>query len=160
MPAQSRMAEEIPSVRDLCRKPEVTVEEIEAATAAYLKDATAKPFAFNLGDTIDVAKDIEMHPQAREAAGRRSDRTRPSPHDGEDRRHHGPSGTEMSDAPDQKRKAIADSVLARLSTFALGVGLYEGIARSIVEKAVADIPEASIEQIATAARMMMLFVSG
>ncbi|MEE7504035.1 hypothetical protein ACLBXO_27990 [Methylobacterium sp. C33D] len=66
----------------------------------------------------------------------------------------------MSDVPDQKRKTITDSVLARLSTFALGVGLYEGIARSIVEKAVADMPEASVEQIAAAARMMMLFISG
>ncbi|MBN4095594.1 MULTISPECIES: hypothetical protein [Methylobacterium] len=66
----------------------------------------------------------------------------------------------MSDVPDPKRKAIADSVLVRLSTFALGIGLYDGIARSIVEKAVADMPEATVEQVAAAARMMMLFVSG
>ncbi|GAN48623.1 hypothetical protein ABID82_005596 [Methylobacterium sp. PvP062] len=66
----------------------------------------------------------------------------------------------MSDVPDQKRTKIAESVLVRLSTFALGAGLCDGIARSIVEKVVADMPEASVEQIAAAARMMMLFVSG
>ena len=59
------MAKEIPSVGDLRRKSEVTDEEIEAATAAYLKDEATKPFAFKSGHTIDVAKAIEMHPQAR-----------------------------------------------------------------------------------------------
>jgi hypothetical protein len=59
------MAKEIPSVGDLRRKSEVTDDEIEAATAAYLKDENAKPFAFNSGHTIDVAKAIEMHPQAK-----------------------------------------------------------------------------------------------
>jgi hypothetical protein len=59
------MAREIPSVGDLRRKSEVTVEEIEAATAAYLKDESAKPFAFKSGHTVDVAKAIEMHPQAK-----------------------------------------------------------------------------------------------
>jgi hypothetical protein len=43
----------------------VTDDEIEAATAAYLKDENAKPFAFKSGHTIDVAKAIEMHPQAK-----------------------------------------------------------------------------------------------
>ena len=59
------MAKEIPSVGDLRRKSEITDEEIEAATAAYLKDEAAKPFAFKSGHTIDVAKAIEMHPQAK-----------------------------------------------------------------------------------------------
>ncbi|MEE7451318.1 hypothetical protein MRF4_28030 [Methylobacterium radiotolerans] len=59
------MAKEIPSVGDLRRKAEVTDEEIEAATAAYLKDEAAKPVAFTSGHTIDVAKAIEMHPQAK-----------------------------------------------------------------------------------------------
>ena len=60
------MAKEIPSVGDLRRKSEVSDAEIEAATAAYLKDEGAPPFAFKSGHTIDVAKAIEMHPQARE----------------------------------------------------------------------------------------------
>ncbi|MBP28129.1 hypothetical protein [Methylobacterium sp.] len=59
------MAKEIPSVGDLRRKAEITDEEIEAATAAYLKDENAKPFAFKSGHTVDVAKAIEMHPQAK-----------------------------------------------------------------------------------------------
>ena len=59
------MAKEIPSVGDLRRKSEVSDEEIEAATAAYLKDGTAEPFTFKSGHTIDVAKAIEMHPQAK-----------------------------------------------------------------------------------------------
>lgn len=56
------MAKEIPSVGDLRRKSEVTDEEIEAATAAYLKDENAMPFAFKSGYRVDVAKAIEMHP--------------------------------------------------------------------------------------------------
>ena len=59
------MAKEIPSVGDLRRKAEITDEEIEAATTAYLKDEDAKPFAFKSGHTVDVAKAIEMHPQAK-----------------------------------------------------------------------------------------------
>ncbi|MCJ2015833.1 hypothetical protein MKK84_00060 [Methylobacterium sp. E-065] len=59
------MAKEIPSVGDLRRKSEVSDEEIEAATAAYLTDESAPPFAFKSGHTIDVAKAIEMHPQAK-----------------------------------------------------------------------------------------------
>ena len=59
------MAKEIPSVGDLRRKSEVTDDEIEAAAAAYLKDENAKPFAFKSGHTIDVAKAIEMHPEAK-----------------------------------------------------------------------------------------------
>lgn len=59
------MAKEIPSVADLRRKSEVSDDEIEAATAAYLADENAKPFAFKSGHTIDVAKAIEMHPQAK-----------------------------------------------------------------------------------------------
>ncbi|URD34685.1 hypothetical protein M6G65_19065 [Methylobacterium tardum] len=59
------VAKEIPSVGDLRRKSEVTDDEIEAATAAYLADENAKPFAFKSGPTIDVAKAIEMHPQAK-----------------------------------------------------------------------------------------------
>ena len=59
------MVKEIPSVGDLRRKSDVSDDEIEAATAAYLKDENAKPFAFKSGHTIDVAKAIEMHPQAK-----------------------------------------------------------------------------------------------
>jgi len=61
----SIMTKEIPSIGDLRRKSEVTDEEIEAATAAYLKEEGASPFAFKSGHTIDVAKAIEMHPQAK-----------------------------------------------------------------------------------------------
>jgi hypothetical protein len=43
----------------------VTDDEIEAATAAYLKDECAKLFDFKSGHTIDAAKAIEMHPQAK-----------------------------------------------------------------------------------------------
>ncbi|WP_342111472.1 hypothetical protein [Methylobacterium sp. SI9] len=59
------MAKEIPSVADLSRKSEVSDDEIEAATAAYLADENAKPFASKSGHTIDVAKAIEMHSQAK-----------------------------------------------------------------------------------------------
>ena len=59
------MAKEIPGVGDLRRKSEVTGDEIEAATAAYMKDEAAKPFAFKSGHRIDVVKAIEMHPQAK-----------------------------------------------------------------------------------------------
>ena len=59
------MAKEIPSIGNLRRKSEVSDEEIAAAAAAYLKDENAKPFAFESGHTIDVAKAIEMHPQAK-----------------------------------------------------------------------------------------------
>ena len=59
------MPKEIPSVGDLRRKSEVADYEIEAATDAFLKDEGAKPFAFKSGHTIDVAKAIEMHPQAK-----------------------------------------------------------------------------------------------
>ena len=59
------MAKDIPSVGDLRRKSEVSDAEIEAATAAYLKDEGAEPFVFKSGHTIDVVKAIEMHPQAK-----------------------------------------------------------------------------------------------
>lgn len=59
------MAKEIPSVGDLRRKSEITDLEIEAATDAYLKDGNAEPFAFRSGLRVDVAKAIEMHPQAK-----------------------------------------------------------------------------------------------
>ena len=59
------MAKEIPSVGDLRRKSEITDAEIQAATAAYLKDEAAEPFVFKSGHRIDVAKAIEMHPQAK-----------------------------------------------------------------------------------------------
>ena len=59
------MAKEIPSVGDLRRKSEVMDAEIEAAAEAYIADAKAEPFAFKSGHTIDVAKAIEAHPQAR-----------------------------------------------------------------------------------------------
>ncbi len=59
------MAKEIPGVGDLRRKSEVSDDGIEAATAAYLADESAKPFAFRSGHTVDVAKAIEMHPQAK-----------------------------------------------------------------------------------------------
>ena len=59
------MAKEIPSAGDLRRRSEVTDDEIEAATAVYPKDEAAPPFAFKSGHTIDVAKAVEMHPQAK-----------------------------------------------------------------------------------------------
>ncbi|WP_267355532.1 MULTISPECIES: hypothetical protein [unclassified Methylobacterium] len=59
------MAKEMPSVGDLHRKSDVSDDEIEAATAAYLADENAKPIAFKSGHTIDVAKAIEMRPQAK-----------------------------------------------------------------------------------------------
>ncbi|GJE15123.1 hypothetical protein FOHLNKBM_6201 [Methylobacterium longum] len=59
------MAKEIPSVGDLRRKSEVTDDEIQAATNAFLKDEGAKPFAFKSGHRIDVGKAIDMHPQAK-----------------------------------------------------------------------------------------------
>ena len=59
------MAKEIPSVGDLRRKSEVSDAEIEAATAAYLKDEGAEPFVFESGHRVDVAKAVEMHPQAK-----------------------------------------------------------------------------------------------
>lgn len=51
----SSIAKEIPSVGDLRRKSEVTDDEIEVATAAYLKDKNAKPFAFKSGHIVDNA---------------------------------------------------------------------------------------------------------
>jgi hypothetical protein len=59
------MANAISSVADRRRKSEVSDEEIEAATVAYLADESANRFAFKSGHTIDVAKAIEMHPQAK-----------------------------------------------------------------------------------------------
>lgn len=59
------MAKEIPSVGDMRRKSEVSDDEIEAASAAYLEDENTKPFAFKSGHTFDVAKAIEVHPQAK-----------------------------------------------------------------------------------------------
>ncbi|MDP4006897.1 hypothetical protein [Methylobacterium sp. NEAU K] len=59
------MAKEIPSVGDLRRKSEITDTEIAAATVAYLKDENAEPFVFESGHRVDVAKAIEMHPQAK-----------------------------------------------------------------------------------------------
>ncbi|WCS27401.1 hypothetical protein LOK46_11445 [Methylobacterium sp. NMS14P] len=133
--------------------------ESETATLADPKAATAEPFTLS---TEPPRRRGGRHRNAlsgEEPARRHRHRAGASPHEGEDRGHQGLSEADMSDVPDQKRKTIADSVLVRLSTFALGAGLYEGIARSIVEKVVADMPEASVEQIAAAARMMMLFVS-
>lgn len=59
------MARKIPSAGDLRRKSEVTDDEIEAATDAYMRGEKAGPFAFKSGQTTDVAKAIEMHPQAK-----------------------------------------------------------------------------------------------
>ena len=59
------MAKEIPSVGDLRRKSEITDAEIQAAADAYLNDEAAEPFAFKSGHRVDVAKAIEMHPQAK-----------------------------------------------------------------------------------------------
>lgn len=59
------MAKETPSVGDLRRRSELADDEIEAATAAYLKDGNAKPFAFESGHTVDVAKAIGMRSQAK-----------------------------------------------------------------------------------------------
>lgn len=95
------MAKEIPNVGDLRRKSEAIDAEIEAATAAYLKDEGDKPFAFKSGHRIDVAKAIEM-PAGQDAAGRRGHHTGPAPHDGYDRRHHGLPG------PGMRRSANSD----------------------------------------------------
>lgn len=65
----------------------------------------------------------------------------------------------MSDLLDPEQRAIADRLLARLSTFASSVGVYEGIARSIIEKSVAEMPNSGDEQILDAARMKMMFIS-
>jgi hypothetical protein len=59
------MTKEIPSVGDLRCKSEVTDDEIEAATAAYLKDEAAEAFVLKSGHWTDVAKTIEIHPQAK-----------------------------------------------------------------------------------------------
>jgi len=59
------MPKAIPSVAELRRKSEVSDDEIEAATAAYLADEAAEPFTFKSGHTVDVAKAIEQHPQAK-----------------------------------------------------------------------------------------------
>ena len=59
------MAKEIPSVGDLRRKSEITDAEIHAATGAYLKDECAAPFGFQSSHRIDVARAVEMHPQAK-----------------------------------------------------------------------------------------------
>ena len=36
-----------------------------ASTAAFLKDENAEPFVFKSGHRVDVAKAIDMHPQAK-----------------------------------------------------------------------------------------------
>ena len=59
------MAKEIPSVDDLRRESEGTDDEIEAPTAAYLKDEAAKPFVFKSGHRIEVAKPTKMYPQTK-----------------------------------------------------------------------------------------------
>ena len=59
------MAKEIPSVGDLRRKSEIMDAEIEAATAAFLKDEGAPPFTFSSGHRIDAGRAIDMHPQAK-----------------------------------------------------------------------------------------------
>ena len=58
------MAREIPSVGDLRRKAEITDAEIDAAADTYLKDKGAGPYVFGSGHRVDVAKAVEMHPQA------------------------------------------------------------------------------------------------
>lgn len=59
------MAKDIPSVGDLRRKAEISDSEIEAAATAFENDPGAAPFQFKSGHRIDVARAIEMHPQAR-----------------------------------------------------------------------------------------------
>lgn len=59
------MAKELLSVGDQHRKSEVTDDEIEAATAVYLKDENAEPFVFKSDHRIDVAEAVDMHLQAR-----------------------------------------------------------------------------------------------
>ncbi|MBE7158619.1 MAG: hypothetical protein INR62_09345 [Rhodospirillales bacterium] len=54
----------ITTVGDLRWKSEITDAEIEATTDAYMKDDSAPPFAFSSGHKVDVAKAIDMHPQA------------------------------------------------------------------------------------------------
>ncbi|MCB4804254.1 MULTISPECIES: hypothetical protein [Methylobacterium] len=60
---------------------------------------------------------------------------------------------------DPEREAVADRIMTELSGFARELGLYEGIARGIIETVVADMPNGSDEQILTAARMLMVMTS-
>ncbi|MCJ2126443.1 hypothetical protein [Methylobacterium sp. J-077] len=62
-------------------------------------------------------------------------------------------------APDPNQKAVVRRLVQRLSGFALGLGLYEGIAQGIIEKVVLDMPNGSDEQIMSVVRMVMLTVS-
>jgi hypothetical protein len=59
------VAKEISSVGDLRSKSEVTDDEIESATNAFLKDEGAQPVASKSDHTIDVAKAIKVHPQVK-----------------------------------------------------------------------------------------------
>ncbi|EIZ83719.1 hypothetical protein WYO_3732 [Methylobacterium sp. GXF4] len=61
--------------------------------------------------------------------------------------------------PHPNQKAVVRRLVQRLSAFALGLGLYEGIAQGIIEKVVADMPNGGDEQIMAAVRMAMLMVS-
>ena len=60
------MAKEIPSVGDLRRKPDVTGDEVRAATDVFLTDEGAKPFVFKSGHRVDVVKALDMPPQAKQ----------------------------------------------------------------------------------------------
>ena len=149
------MAKEIPSVGDLRRKSEVSDDEIEAAAAAYLKDEGAPPFVFKSGHTVDVAKAIEMHPQAKTAPGRRGDQAGLTPHDGEDRHRHGLPGPGMN-AADQARQIAANRLMERLSGFVQGIGMNGMDAREIIDRVIAELPYAGDGEREAKARAWML----
>jgi hypothetical protein len=62
--------------------------------------------------------------------------------------------------PNPNHKAVVRRLVQRLSGFALGLGLYEGIAQGIIEKVVSDMPNGGDEQIMATVRIVMLMVSG
>ncbi|WP_267360083.1 MULTISPECIES: hypothetical protein [unclassified Methylobacterium] len=63
------MPNKIPSVGDLRRKSEVSDEEIEDATAAYLKDDGAPPFAIKSGHREAVRQKAMKKPATANRAG-------------------------------------------------------------------------------------------
>lgn len=65
----------------------------------------------------------------------------------------------MSEVPGSDQKATAAEIAARLGCFASGIGLCDGVARDIIEKVIADIPNGPDEHLVTVVRMVMLFVS-
>lgn len=65
----------------------------------------------------------------------------------------------MTDLNEPARSAVADRLMTELGGFARQLGLYEGIARGIIETVVADMPNGSDDQIETEVRMLMVMTS-